>query len=545
MKKGFKRVGALLMAAGMVTSMAACGGAGTAGGSDSVEALDIYVLNQGYGDLWATDAIARFKEEPWVKEKYPNLVITYAMDADFNTQFSKLSSGPALNKYDLIFGCMLQELEDTGVLADLTDSVFLTEVPDEPGVRIIDKVPEDTLALIRRANAPAREDGEDTYVIFPYIQALYSFLYNADILEELNLPVPLTTDQFMEVGDAIQENGYVNAASKGQKEYHVIMNAAQDNYWKHSYEPWWAQYEGIQGVRNYYDGYDEVEELYDSRTVLNQTGRLRALEVIEDIIDGYSYESSFQVDYKAAQTQFLMGRGVFHFNGDYFVGEMELELNGLKSQGIDYDIRWMKMPVISSIIEKTPTIEDDQQLRAIIQEIDDNKLWEESQAKVNGVSKVDFEKVAEARMIGGNYAPAIQSAVIPSYAAGKDIAADFLRFMYTDKSVEEFARSSYGLVFPTKYDIRTNEELMADLHPIEMTKFDLLADKGNYKLISLPNPNGSRLGKAGLTHLYFTGSFEGMFIQPEGIRMTPQDILDYEAAYWNQTMWDQMVSRAK
>ena len=545
--KKWQRLGSFLLSIGMVasaaTSMVACRGGNEGGGSDAENVLDIYLLYKGYGDAWLRGAMNNFKKQDWVKQKYPNLTINYTFDANDTTPYNKLKSGKNINKFDLMFGVNLQELEDTGLLADLTDSVYLTEVPGEKGTRVIDKIPQETLDLVYRKNAPMRADGEDTYHVVAYIDSTYGMLYNADILEELNLPMPVTTDQFLSVGDQIKEKKYDSAL--GKDESVVIMNAAQDNYWKYSYEIFWTQYEGLEGYKNYFDGYDEVDMLYDSKTVLNQKGRLRALEVIESIISGYSYESSWNVDYKAAQTSFLSGRGVFHFNGDYFVSEMQLEVEALKKNGIDYDIRWMKMPVVSSIIEKTPTIQDDQALQEVILEIDADKTYDESQAKTKGVSKADFDTVAAARMVGGFRASATQSAVIPSYAGAKDLAADFLRYMYTNEAIQNFTADSRGILFPSTFNLFESEFVMNSVHPIEKTKFEMLAGTSNYSFTSLPNPSGTRLGKVGLTSLYFNGTFEGMFIQPLENRMRPADILETEQSYWSNTAWDQMTSRAK
>ena len=52
---------------------------------------------------------------------------------------------------------------------------------------------------------------------------------------------------------------------------------------------------------------------------------------------------------------------------------MRLAMLALKTKGIDYDIKYMKMPVISSIVEK---LEDsdmtDETLASIIREIDND-----------------------------------------------------------------------------------------------------------------------------------------------------------------------------
>ena len=38
----------------------------------------MYVCNLGYGYQWAEQMLNAFKEEAWVKEKYPNLQVSFS-----------------------------------------------------------------------------------------------------------------------------------------------------------------------------------------------------------------------------------------------------------------------------------------------------------------------------------------------------------------------------------------------------------------------------------------------------------------------------------
>ena len=42
---------------------------------DTVDTLEIYIQELGYGIQWLNDEIELFKQQDWVKEKYPNLNI--------------------------------------------------------------------------------------------------------------------------------------------------------------------------------------------------------------------------------------------------------------------------------------------------------------------------------------------------------------------------------------------------------------------------------------------------------------------------------------
>lgn len=539
MNKKFTKLVSLVMALGMVGAATACGGKSD---SDSEQTLDIYLLYKGFGDAWLTSTTELFKQQDWVKEKYPELQINYTYDSVDATAPQKITAGASINKYDLMFGVNLQGYESKGLISDLTDSVYLSEVPGESGVKVIDKVPQNVLDKVKNTSAKAHSDGNDTYNVVSYIDGVRSMYYNADILKALGLEVPVTTDEFLETAATIKQKKY--ASSLGSGEDTVIINAAEDNYWETTFDVWWAQYEGVESYLNYFEGYDPVEAKYGSSSVLDQKGREEALKVIDAMISQYSYKNALEVDYKKAQTAFLSGVGVFHYNGDYFAPEMQLEMDALKAENIEYDIRMMRMPVISSIINNLPegSITSDTQLRSVIREIDNDKTWDESQAKIDGVKQADFEKVASARCVMGYRAASSQAAVVPSYAAAQELAADYLRFMYTDTAIRNFTIASKGTIFPSTYDILGDTEVMASVSSIEKSKMELLAGSSNYQFTSLVAASTTTLGKAGLTSLYFSGEFETMFVQTGANKMSVAKILEAEKSHWNQNTWDQMVA---
>ncbi|MBR2330475.1 MAG: extracellular solute-binding protein [Clostridia bacterium] len=567
MNKKLTKLLSLAMALGLTLSATACGGGtssstgggttsggGTSSGNqgytdvpmggnpDAADTLDIYLLVHGYGQEWMKSAINKFATQTWVREKYPNFSVNYDFDSIDATASQKLSAGASINKYDVIFGVNLQAYETKGMIADLTDSVFLSDVPGEEGTKVIDKVPQRFLERIKNASADPRSDGNDSYFVVPYVTGFWSMLYNATILEQLQLEVPLTTDQFLETAAQIKTKTYAWAGGVGNT--NVINNCASDNYWRNSYDLWWSQYEGIEGVTNFYEGYDPLEDMYESSAVLNQAGRLKALEVVEDILSNYSHKDSQSGNYKEHQTAFLMGDGIFHYNGDYFASEMLTEINTLKQQNIQYDIKYMKMPVISAIREKTPSIADDAELRAVIKEIDADKTWAESSVK-DSVTEADFKVIAAARCLSGSSAPGSHVAVVPSYAAGKGVAADFLRYLYTDEAIKDFTISSGGILFPSTYDIANDAEVMQSVQAIHKSKMELLKGTEKYPFTYSIAAAATTLGRAGLESLYYAGKFEVNFVQTGTNKQSAAEILQSEKNHWNKNTWDQMVAASQ
>ena len=113
-------------------------------------------------------------------------------------------------------------------------------------------------------------------------------------------------------------------------------------------------------------------------------------------------------------------------NGDWF----ECEMRATQAENpYDYEIGFMKMPVISSIVEKLTTIKDDGTLAAAVDAVDAGMPYEEAKTAVPALAgeggAADYEKITEARRV--MYRVDGHEAYIPSYAAGKEVAKDFRR----------------------------------------------------------------------------------------------------------------------
>jgi hypothetical protein len=197
----------------------------------------------------------------------------------------------------------------------------------------------------------------------------------------------------------------------------------------------------------------------------------------------------------AAQTSFLDGKYAFHVNGDWFDNEMYEIGQAIINEGGDISgIKMMKTPIVSSIIDRPEcqTIENDAELSALITAIDNG-----STALVGdgySVSQAAYDKIKEARSIvfsiGANL-----DAIIPSYAKGKDVAVDFLRFMATDLGLETYLEATYGASLPFDYDVKEeNIELYNKLSTFQQGRLDYF---NTYEIFTLPNPDKYPLKKFG------------------------------------------------
>lgn len=524
-KTNLVKITALALAGVTLLSLAGCGST-----PDTEETLEIYIQDLGYGTQWLRDEIELFKQQDWVKEKYPNLVIP---DVKYNAQYGyasgQIEAGAKANSIDLFFTSADYDLQSkldakgNHYIEDLND-VFEEKVPGED-VLYKDKMYD---AFVKSSKYG------DTYWSTMWSASYQGFLYNADLFEDLGLEVPRTTDELIALCSQVKTlNGSNSAYSKN---YTIMLSTSREeaNYWQFLAFPiWWAQYEGMENYYNFYRGIDTITGTQNSRDVLAQQGRLESLEVLYDLLSDYSFTGAGSIDFIEAQTRFLMGDGLIMANGDWFYQEMDTTIEGLKKRGIDYDIRFMKNPVISAIKDVLPTVNDDATLAAVVDAVD------KGETAYEGVSAADFARVKEARsfVYSGEY---LNQAFIPSYANGKDAAKDFLRFLATDIACNQFMRSTGGATLPFKYDVKTaDKDLYDSFDSIQKYRHDIyMADPtfnlpARYEEFSLAYLGGLKPVPIGYVDSAFSSA-----------QYTAQEFFQMQIDYYSGSRWDDILRAA-
>ena len=508
------------MASLMATSAIAFAGCGNQTKGDSN--LNVYVLNAGYGIDWLDGIQNAFVNEPWVKEKYGNVVIdvddngieTYAED--------QIKGGSRANKFDVLFSLNLQNLYGKSgsnkqyYLADLKD-VYEATVPGE-SITVKDKM----IGSAVTANLYTNAKGQSSWYAMPWAGGYNGILYNAEKLEELKYEVPVTTDELISIMNAeTTKNGY------------AIMQSSKKGatYWEHLFPTWWAQYEGYNDYVKFWEGkvYNAETESYEySVDIFKQKGRLESLEVLESILKTNLYDKAPSTEYKIAQRMFLKGSGLFMACGDWFDMEMAQSKKELIDNGDKvYDVRMMKTPVVSSIIEKLKDIKDDATLAAVVRAIDGGAT------EYTGVCKEDFAKVKEAREIlysVGNY----HTAAIPSYAKNMELAKDFLKYLATDTANAIYTEKTGGSGMFYKYDVKTKKpELYNSLSGTAQMRIDCFNDPAS---LVLPIPNNYNLFIYGKVRNFKTAidSYEYLFTKTQ---TTAEDVYKYDIAQYTPSAW--------
>ena len=543
MKKSLKFL-CVLMAAGIAAGAAGCSNKVP----DTEETLEVYCRDAGYGYAWCEALLDAFKQQDWVQQKYPNLQVAFDQNQVASYAESKLKSGAEANTIDLFFatgGYELAGVDSKGndYLADLTEYVYGQNVPGE-NVLFIDKVQDSYNTSNLYHDVTATTD-KDTYYFVSWADGMDGILYNADILESLGIPVPVTTDEWLASMRKIKDlQG--NQEGKYSVGYSILQSNDAPNYVDYMFYIWWAQYEGID---NYLDFFSGIDSGRYSSGIFDQVGRVEALKVLEQAVNktnDYVNPTSFTDEYLISQTEFLRGKAVYHMNGDWFDNEMrEIKEEIKQVNGLDYDIQMMRTPVISSIVTQTPSIQalaktrgitENAALRLVIEAVDSGA------DSYEGVTAPDFERIREARSIVHSIGPN-HTAFIPSYATGKEVAMDFLRFMATDIANEIYIEATGGATLPFLYNVKEkNPQLYESLSDFQKTRIGYFTDE-NVGLYVLPSENSFPLVLYGGVMPFTTQNYYITFSMSGNTKM-PQNYFDDTKAYWTDARWQDALAKA-
>lgn len=380
--------------------------------------LNIRLLKLGFGDAWLNNVIDDFEEA------YPNVTVKKTDTEERQVIFGELiSSAPKNDLYfteHLLFDYAPEYLEPI-------DEVYSYKWEDEDR-SIMEKM------IPSIANTYKLGDGH-YYNMSSYV-SWFGLTYNADYISDEE--IPNTTEELKTLCGNLKTNSVTPIIFTGQ---------AGVEYWNQMYCTWFAQYEGKKGFDAMQLGQivDETGALKYDPSALYLPGAKESMQVCEDLLwysNGYIDKMSVGYQYMHAQKKMLDGDGVaMMVNGAWLMNEM----SDLYPDGLDFDLRPMKTPIISSIINKCATIANDAELSALVDAIDAGSM------SLTGtgydVNQADYNKVAEARglcYIGGEGA----NVSIPKKAQNKGLAKLFLKFLYRDSSIKAHAAGDAACILP-------------------------------------------------------------------------------------------------
>ncbi len=507
------------------------------GGGDQV--LRIFCTDAGYKTDWLQPMIDAFKEQDWVKEKYPNLEVKKP-ETSKNQNYVQdiIAAGRKANRFDLMFGMNLFTNVSDGEFLDLTDCLYNQEIPDSKGGLYKDRMFDSYLDSFQyHTNTEDSKNGH--FFLAPWAGGNVSFLYNPELLQSINGKVPNTTDEFLALCEAYTTKNY-----KGDNtQTYAFLKGNDEDYINKLFSVWWAQYQGLEGYDNFYSGIDDGAI---SKDIFKQKGRLESLKVFENFLDDskhYVSPASYQNGFLVNQRAFKGGASLFYACGDWYPSEMA-NIHGLG--GKDYEAKMMRMPVISAITKMTDTIEDDAELSALITAIDNENTSLVGEGY--DVNQDDYDKVKEARGVVTSFG-AGHTSIVPVAAPGKDVAVDFLRFMATIKGQETYMENTLGASLPFKYDVAKENPTLFNSDKIDPMHKDRL----QYMNSSFLSPYTLKSVTSYSLVVYgYVSEFETSTLSIDYFSVfssdkehpSAQDYYDKTIAYWTDERWVAAVDRA-
>ncbi len=317
MKSIVKKVLVSALAATLLVSGVACGG----GGDDrDPNTLTIAFAKSGYGEEWLTNALEAFKAEvkpdlQWELEGDPNITVKILPRLESGTELPDLFFSLETNWQMWAYQDYLEPMDD----------LYSWTVEDGQGKTYEDKVEDDLLNY-------GKVNGH--YYATSWNSGASGLVYNASMFEEHGWEVPTTVEELYALCEQIR-NDPVNKDDDRRNDIAPFAWGGQvGSYWQFFIEALWAQWEGIDGVREFFE--------LASPDVYKQEGRLKALEVFEELMSepGNSVSGAMSKNHIQSQMDFVNGNGAMIPNGAWIETEM------MDSLPDGFEMRMMPTPFI-------------------------------------------------------------------------------------------------------------------------------------------------------------------------------------------------------
>lgn len=406
--------------------------------------LKIMVLNRGYGVEWLNALAAAYET------KYPDKNIEIE-EALITTSIStSLQGGKEKNDTDLYF------VVDNGQSAALVDSYASKDGGFLDLTTLYNTtIPGESVTFGDKMNTSIKNQFviDNHYYTFPWASSSIGLFYNEAVLNNVlgqgNWSVPNTTDELFALGDRYK----VSQPNKFLLYCSILETVTQSLFLS-----WWAQYEGFENYNRFWKGqyYNAIEDEVEGNSykIFSQTGRLKAMQEMERLCrpsNGYAVENASAADdttYTLYQTRFFTPSENYALYpcGDWLYSE---------SGSGDNNVKMMKTPIISSIVEKLEYREgeaymSDAMLSQVVDAIDAGTT------SFANVSEKDFNRIKEARTIVSSNAN-LQLGFIPAYANAAELAKDFLLFMASNEGINVYKNNLTGGFSPFEYAYDTSK----------------------------------------------------------------------------------------
>lgn len=437
--------------------------------------------------------------------------------------------------------------QKSNVLEELTPWLD-TEVPGEAGVKVRDKIDQKWIDYYT-------EDGKLYQMPATNLMG-WNWTYNKTLLDatlgEGNWKLPNTTDEMFAMGQTLFENNVFLTAFAGQD------TTGGANYLRYCYEVWFAQMTGMEGWNNYYsclynnNGSYELAKDYPHNIVENKYAIEETYKTAQTLCQGKNgaeFIHSKSESLSFLDTQFLLNQGGFRGAQDYPIAfyyngaAAEQEMSGYVEDGIiqQQDIRAMKMPVISAILHRTPSIADDATLSKVVDYVDGTAT--ELPA---GVTEADAAIVREARNMVGELI--CREFIITKNAQHKDVLKEFMAYLTSDRAQLIAAQNCNGLPVLNYGYVPTEEKLGFPLSKFSQSIYDIVQDAVVVDIAKFDKPVGVFMGMNWYKDTTVSGGtlsqnlYTGQALTADKIY---QSTLDAYAGNWKDRMEQYLVQQGQ
>ena len=445
--KGLKRVLTASLAGMMLT--AAFTGCKSNGAKDP-NTLIIKATDLGFGVEWLNDLAEAYQaKRPEVKFEitpYPgqqgiqalqgemealtgDTDIYYTRPSNYHKAIYQGTVSTQSGKYDCVY-------------EDLTD-IWTTPYEGENGATMQSKTDE-VVADYLKVNGK--------YYGVNWADGFMGIVRNKVIWNQLGLTendVPLTTDQLFALCDKINDNA-VNKDASDTNDIAPFIYSKSEEYYTSVWSIWAFQYDGREAENNFINGLDPAGEF--SEYLFSYPGMKKSLSFIQQLLKKdannkyvYQHKDSDSLSFTEMQSYFFLNQALFCINGSW----LEIEANKGKDP-VTYDADFIKAPVISALADKLKTVNSDDQLAEVVKFVDGHPDVGDNERKPLFASDEDVERVREARTFQFIRTGRDHTAIVPAWSKKKDLAKDFLKFMYSDEGLAVYYKAQGGMLPPAK-----------------------------------------------------------------------------------------------
>ena len=470
--------------------------------ANSTTDVEIIYWETGYGREWL-DAVAKAFNDS--QDMYHATVVSSAENRFGEIEFGNTTGDLYIGSADAFNAMAVKYLHP---LKNVLDSK-----PDgEGGMTIREK-------FNGFAEANTHPNGENYALPSRMFADVKGLFYNADMMVDTNgnpYKIPNTTDELAKLCLSLFSDGKVPFI-------HYF------EYWAYLYEAWILQYDGVQAYNDLWKGIytDEngVKHENDVRCITESKGRYEAYQVLEELLSpkGYTYTNTNSFNHTTGQTYFLAKKAVMIPNGSWIENEMG-------GGDVAKDVKYMKTPILSAVADKLG-IRSDSHLSMIVDYVDGAELTEAKLAVVNSYSAEIIETVREIR--NTYYSDRPDHVAIPNYSNCIAGAEEFLKFMWSDESMEmasEIVGAPSGLKYSNAVEVDSS-----NWSPF-MQQIAEISEGATFVNIYI---NAPIYYMGGINSLTINNPVADMTYRTDGDILTAKQYWEKEKAAWEK-QWERM-----